>query len=159
MPCQTHEWAFGASIRSFFLNSLGEKQDPSPFFIYFLFASCLQLAPVTRVKPCQTHEWAFGASLRHSAFLLFLYFFVFFVFFTIFMFPSHLQHPQGSACPVKTPTYPHQLTTVTRVKPCQTHKWALVPASGSRQEGAPPIYCISCKANTHRFGRAARCRP
>ena len=67
-------------------------------------------------------------------------------------------HPQGSACPVKTPTYPHQLTTVTRVKPCQTHKWALVPASGSRQEGAPPIYCISCKANTHRFGRAAHCR-
>ena len=70
----------------------------------------------------------------------------------------NLQHPQGSACPVKTPTYPHQLTTVTRVEPCQTHKWALVPASGSRQEGAPPIYYISCKANTHRFGRAARCR-
>ena len=85
MPCQTHEWAFGASIRSFFLNSLGEKQDPSPFFIYFLFASCLQLAPVTRVKPCQTHEWAFGASLRHSAFLLFLYFFVFFVFYDFYV--------------------------------------------------------------------------
>ena len=94
MPCQTHEWAIGASIRSFFLNSLGERQDPSFFFI-FLFASCLQLAPVTRVKPCQTHEWAFGASLRHSAFLLFLYFFVFYDFYVSITPPS----PPGLSLP------------------------------------------------------------
>ena len=105
MPCQTHEWAIGASIRSFFLNSLGERQDPSFFFI-FLFASCLQLAPVTRVKPCQTHEWAFGASWRHSAFLLFLYFFCIFGFFYDFYVSITPPTPPGLRLPSENPYLP-----------------------------------------------------
>ena len=141
---------------AFFLIPL-EKDKTPPFFYFFI---CILPSAGTSDTGKTLPDPRVGIWCQLKAFRIFIIFvfFLYFLFFTIFMFPSHLHHPQGSACPVKTPTYPHQLTTVTRVKPCQTHKWALVPASGSRQEGAPPIYCISCKANTHRFGRAAHCR-
>ena len=84
-PCQTHEWAFGASIRSFFLNSLGEKQDPSPFIIIFYLHPAFSWHQWHGLNPARPTNGHLVPSEGIPHFYNFCIFFVFFVFFVFFL--------------------------------------------------------------------------
>ena len=80
MPCQTHEWAIGASIRSFFLNSLGERQDPSFFYFFICILPSAGTSDTGKTLP----DPRVGIWCQLKAFRIFIIF-VFFLYFWFFL--------------------------------------------------------------------------
>ena len=101
MPCQTHEWAFGASIRSFFLNPLGEKQDPSPFYFFICILPSAGTSDTGKTLPDpRVGIWCQLKAFRIFIIFVFFFYFLFFYDFYVSITPPS---PPGLRLPSENP--------------------------------------------------------